>query len=159
MALSLCPDVERAIIGVLAAALVLWSSSSLTQLATILLGAILGLWLCRTQPLLTAGALGVPVSRLAGIVSLGVFAVLLAGVPLLAGLPLLRDAVVAPGWLSDSTFLAGYGAAQGVPGPLFTFAAYLGAIAAPAPHRVLGAVIALVAAGGVSGIALYLLHR
>jgi len=178
MARSLCPDVERATIGVLAAALVLWSSSSLTQLATILLGAMLGLWLCRTQPLLTAGSLGVPVSRLAGIVSLGVFAVLLAGVPLLAGLPLmrgakswsyvalfdafyrsgalvfggghvvlplLRDAVVAPGWLSDSTFLAGYGAAQGVPGPLFTFAAYLGAIAVSAPHRVLGAVIALVA--------------
>ncbi len=56
-------------------------------------------------------------------------------------LPLLRDAVVTPGFVSDSAFLAGYGAAQAVPGPLFTFAAYLGAVAAGLP----GAALALVA--------------
>jgi chromate transporter len=60
-------------------------------------------------------------------------------------LPLLRDAVVTPGWVSDSSFLAGYGAAQAVPGPLFTFAAYLGAVADVPPGGVAGTVIALVA--------------
>ncbi len=59
-------------------------------------------------------------------------------------LPLLRSAVVDPGWVSDGAFLAGYGAAQALPGPLFTFAAYLGAVAG-APGGVLGAALALVA--------------
>src|SRR6185503_6110888 len=56
-------------------------------------------------------------------------------------LPLLHDAVVAPGWVSPDAFLAGYGAAQSVPGPLFTFSAYLGAVMGPAPNGVVGAVI------------------
>ena len=60
-------------------------------------------------------------------------------------LPLLRTAVVDPGWVSDSAFLAGYGAAQAVPGPLFTFAAYLGAVAGVGPGGVAGAALALVA--------------
>ena len=60
-------------------------------------------------------------------------------------LPLLREAFVAPGWVSDSTFLAGYGAAQAIPGPLFTFAAYLGAVVAPSPHGVVGALLGLIA--------------
>ncbi len=170
-------------IGALAAALVLWGSSTLIQLVAILVGAILGLSLCRQQPLAVTGflvsaPLGVPVTRSAGLVALGVFAFLLVEFPFLARsplissssawsglalfdafyrsgafvfggghvvLPLLRDAVVTPGWVSDSTFLAGYGAAQGVPGPLFTFAAYLGAIAAPTSHRVFCALIALIA--------------
>ena len=60
-------------------------------------------------------------------------------------LPLLRNAVVVPGWVSDAHLLAGYGAAQAVPGPLFTFSAYLGAVATIPPGGVTGAVIALVA--------------
>ena len=60
-------------------------------------------------------------------------------------LPLLRAAVVDPGWVSDSAFLAGYGAAQAVPGPLFTFAAYLGAVASAPPGGLAGAALALVA--------------
>ena len=60
-------------------------------------------------------------------------------------LPLLQNAVVAPGWVCDDTFLAGYGAAQAVPGPLFTFAAYLGAAAGIPPGGVAGAALALVA--------------
>jgi chromate transporter len=56
---------------------------------------------------------------------------------------LLRDAFVAPGWVSDDTFLAGYGAAQAVPGPLFTFAAYLGAVVEPSPHGIAGSIIGL----------------
>jgi chromate transporter len=59
-------------------------------------------------------------------------------------LPLLREAFVSPGWLSDDAFLAGYGAAQAVPGPLFTFAAYLGTVVSPEPHGVAGAVLGLV---------------
>ncbi len=58
-------------------------------------------------------------------------------------LPLLRDAFVTPGWVSDNAFLAGYGAAQAVPGPLFTFAAYLGAVIGPTPHGVAGAALGL----------------
>ena len=54
-------------------------------------------------------------------------------------LPLLQATVVPPGWVSDAAFLAGYGAAQAVPGPLFTFAAYLGAVIGPRPNGVPGA--------------------
>jgi len=60
-------------------------------------------------------------------------------------LPLLHEAVVPPGWVNEDAFLAGYGAAQAVPGPLFTFAAYLGAVMGPRPNGLAGAVIALVA--------------
>jgi chromate transporter len=60
-------------------------------------------------------------------------------------LPLLHEAVVAPGWVSDDAFLAGYGAAQAIPGPLFTFAAYLGTVIGPPPNRLPGAVLCLVA--------------
>jgi chromate transporter len=58
-------------------------------------------------------------------------------------LPLLREAFVTPGWVSDDAFLAGYGAAQAVPGPLFTFAAYLGAVVRPPPHGLAGAALGL----------------
>jgi chromate transporter len=57
---------------------------------------------------------------------------------------LLREAFVTPGWVSDDAFLAGYGAAQAVPGPLFTFAAYLGAVVGPSPHGIAGAALGLV---------------
>ena len=59
-------------------------------------------------------------------------------------LPLLREAFVTPGWVSDDAFLAGYGAAQAVPGPLFTFAAYLGTVVKPSPHGLPGAVLGLI---------------
>ena len=58
-------------------------------------------------------------------------------------LPLLREAFVTPGWVRDDAFVAGYGAAQAVPGPLFTFASYLGAVASPSSHRVAGALLGL----------------
>jgi chromate transporter len=60
-------------------------------------------------------------------------------------LPLLEREVVAPGWVSQDDFLAGYGAAQAVPGPLFTFSAYLGTVMEPEPSGVPGATLALVA--------------
>lgn len=140
-------------------------------IAAILFGGVAGLWLCRSPTLDSARVIAVPVSRGAGIASLAVFVLLLIVPPLLRGiglppgvalfdafyrsgalvfggghvvLPLLRDAFVAPGWVSDDAFLAGYGAAQAVPGPLFTFAAYLGAVVKTSPQGVAGAVLGVI---------------
>ena len=155
MARTLCPDRERASIAVVAALIILFSTSSVSQIGAILLGAIAGLWLCRGAAPTLIGHVIVPVSRTVGLAALSAFFLLLIGLPLLRGvlpsqglalfdafyrsgalvfggghvvLPLLSEAFVAPGWVSNDTFLAGYGAAQAVPGPLFTFAAYLGAV-------------------------------
>ena len=170
MARSLCPDRTRASIAAVAALIILFSTASVAQIGAILLGAVAGLLLCREAPPAAGGHVAMRVSRVVGIVALTAFAVLLAAVLLLAGrlgsqgfdlfaafyrsgalvfggghvvLPLLREAFVAPGWIGDDAFLAGYGAAQAVPGPLFTFAAYLGAMVKPEPHGLAGAVIGL----------------
>jgi chromate transporter len=171
MARTLCPDRRRASIAALATVLMLYSSSSITQIGAILLGGAAGLLVCRTPALYSAAAMPIPVSRRLGVASLTAFILLLVGLPVLLRfgshpgvtlfdafyrsgalvfggghvvLPLLRDAFVTPGWVSDSTFLAGYGAAQAVPGPLFTFAAYLGAVVGPTPHGVAGAAVGLI---------------
>ena len=170
MARSLCPDRERASIAAVAAVIILFSPSSVAQIAAILLGAVAGLVLCRAAPAPAEGHVALPVSRGAGAFALAAFSFLLASVLLLAGrlpspgfdlfaafyrsgalvfggghvvLPLLREAFVTPGWIGDDTFLAGYGAAQAVPGPLFTFSAYLGALVTPQPHGVAGAALGL----------------
>lgn len=169
MARSLCPDRPRASIATLAIVLMLLVPGSLGQVGAIVLGGVAGLAFCRGDTEARADTFTIPVSRSVGIACLALLLVLLAVsfVPVRGGifglfsafyrsgalvfggghvvLPLLRDAVVAPGWVSDNTFLAGYGAAQAVPGPLFTFAAYLGAVANVAPGRVVGAVVAVVA--------------
>jgi chromate transporter len=120
----------------------------------------------------SAEPLALPVSRRVGVISLATFGLLLIGLPLARDLgadpavalfasfyrsgalvfggghvvlPLLRDAFVTPGWVSDNTFLAGYAAAQAVPGPLFTVAAYLGAVVGPPPHGLAGASLGLIA--------------
>jgi len=170
MARTLCPDRERASIAAVASLLILLSASSVAQIAAILLGAVAGLWLCRGAPPPTAGQVTMPVSRRAGVAALATFSILLVGVLVLAHsssnavdlfaafyrsgalvfggghvvLPLLREAFVTPGWVSDDAFLAGYGAAQAVPGPLFTFAAYLGAVVKPEPNGLAGAVLGLI---------------
>jgi chromate transporter len=171
MARTLCPDRERASIATVAALLILLSGSSVAQIAAILLGAIAGLWLCRGAPQAAVGHLTMPVSRRAGLAALATFAILLAGVLLVqlhpsqnavelfaafyrsgalvfggghVVLPLLREAFVTPGWVSDDAFLAGYGAAQAVPGPLFTFAAYLGAVVRLQPNGLAGAALGLI---------------
>jgi chromate transporter len=171
MARTLCPDRERASIAVVSALIILFSTSSVAQIAAILLGGIAGLLFCRSAPPPSIGHITVPVSRTAGFVALTAFFLLLAGLPVLRGLgispgialfeafyrsgalvfggghvvlPLLREAFVTPGWVSDDTFLAGYGAAQAVPGPLFTFAAYLGAVVGPSPHGLAGAALGLI---------------
>jgi chromate transporter len=171
MACTLCPDRQRAAIAALSAVLILLSGSSIMQIVAILLGGIGGLWVCRSPSAAQIGTLGATVSRNVGILSLLLFAVLLVGLPLIHSLgstqgialfdafyrsgalvfggghvvlPLLRDAVVTPGWVNDNAFLAGYGAAQAIPGPLFTFAAYLGAVVTPQPHGIVGAALGLV---------------
>ncbi len=171
MARTLCPDRERASIALIATLIILLSTSSAFQIGAIAMGGLAGLWLCRAAPNGMAQHTGMQVRRRTGIVALIAFFLILVGVPLLGAamhsqglalfeafyrsgalvfggghvvLPLLRQAFVAPGWIGDDAFLAGYGAAQAVPGPLFTFAAYLGAAAGPEPHGLAGAAMGLI---------------
>ena len=154
MARSLCPDRPRAALAICAALLALAMPSAVGQLGAIGLAAMVGWKLLKLphQPRATHAAFGL--RRRAGLGALVLFALLLAGLPLLAAatrdpvlqlvegfyragalvfggghvvLPLLQATVVPSGFIGNSEFLAGYGAAQAVPGPLFTFAAYLGA--------------------------------
>ncbi len=169
MARSLTPDGPRATIAVLAVLLMAFAPGGLSQIAAIGLGGLAGLLVCRRGAAPLAETTSAPVGRGAGLACLAAFFVLLAltflparsgplaflaaiyrsGALVFGGghvvLPLLRSAVVIPGWVSDGAFLAGYGAAQAVPGPLFTFAAYLGAIASASPGGALGAALALIA--------------
>ena len=171
MARTLCPDRARATIGVIACLIILASGSGLAQIGAIVLGGIAGLIFCRGEAQLVGSHMPIPISRHAGIILLSVFILLLVGLPLARSLtalpalslfdafyrsgalvfggghvvlPLLRQAVVVPGWVSDQSFLDGYGAAQAIPGPLFTFSAYLGAIVKGPPNGALGATISLV---------------
>ncbi|MFG6158157.1 chromate efflux transporter [Halomonas sp. 1390] len=173
MAKSLCPDRRRTGIALAAVVTVVLVGGHLGQLAAILLGLLGGLTLCQdAEAAAPREVLSLPVSPRAGGVALAVFLALLGGLPLLAlaaasstldlldafyragalvfggghvVLPLLEAELVAPGWVSPETFLAGYGAAQAVPGPLFTFAAYLGSLLAIGPGGLIGAALALVA--------------
>jgi chromate transporter len=172
MTRTLTPDRPRAGIALAAAAIVVVFGGAFGQIAAIALGAVAGLVLCNSAGAPVAGTLRFPVSRRGGGIALGLFAALLLLAPLLAEataargvamfdafyragalvfggghvvLPLLQAEVVAPGWVTDGSFLAGYGVAQAVPGPLFTFAAYLGTVMGPPPNGVAGAAIALVA--------------
>jgi chromate transporter len=157
MARNLCPDRTRAALALGSAILLLLYGGAATQVAALALGAAGGLLLLRRDDVPLA-SFESPVGPRAGLAALGLFAGLLfllpvaghlaphslvdfaaifyrAGALVFGGghlvLPLLRDALTPSGWLTDDAFLAGYGAAQAVPGPLFTFAAYLGAAAAP----------------------------
>src|SRR6516162_6474843 len=156
MARNLCPDRPRAALALLAAALLLVTSGSFVQMAALLIGAVGGAVLCRDLPA-APGLPAMPVSLRTGGVALASFLILLvalAGIFYKAGalvfggghvvLPLLRDALVPQGWLSDDIFLAGYGVAQAIPGPLFTFSAYLGAVVAPAGAALLWSAVALI---------------
>ena len=171
MARNLCPDRERASIAVMAALISLLSPAPVAQIGVIVLGGLAGMRLCRRESPAPFGCVKIAVSRTVGLTTLGIFFILLAGLPALRGLtgsagvalfdafyrsgalvfggghvvlPLLHEAFVAPGWVSDDAFLAGYGAAQAVPGPLFSFAAYLGMVVSPQPHGLGGAMLGLV---------------
>ena len=152
---TLAPDKERATLAVAAALIVLAMPTALGQVFAILVGAVVGLVYLRASTAdHDHQAMPVTVTRAAGGLALALFFALLLGLPLLAGystnktvplvdsfyrsgalvfggghvvLPLLQAEVVPSGLVSADQFLAGYGAAQVVPGPLFAFAAYLGA--------------------------------
>jgi chromate transporter len=173
MARSLCADAPRFGIAAIAAILALSWPAAAGQIAILAAAALLGsAWLKSADD--GAGApLPIAVRRRSGALLLGLFFALLIGLPLAAGLwpslplslinafyragalvfggghvvlPLLQAAVVPPGWVNNETFLAGYGLAQAVPGPLFTFAAFLGAAISGWP----GAAICLLAIFGPS---------
>lgn len=167
MARQLCPDVQRAGIAAAAALVLVLASAAWVQLVVIALGALLGLALGRGGALPRPTELPLRYGPKLGFGVLAAFAVGLLGLPIGARafgglvavadafyragglvfggghvvLPLLEQAVVGPGWVSPSDFVAGYGAAQAVPGPLFSFAAYLGARVS----GVGGAIVALLA--------------
>jgi chromate transporter len=172
MAKSLTPDRPRAAIALGAVAIVVLFGGSIAQISAIALGALAGLFLCKADASPTSGHLNFPVTRIEGSVALVIFAILLLLSPVVTAmtashglslfdafyrsgalvfggghvvLPLLQAEVVTPGWVSNEAFLAGYGLAQAVPGPLFTFAAYLGAVMNSPPNGLLGAAIALFA--------------
>lgn len=172
MVRSLTPDGTRAAIALGALTLVTLAGGAAGQLGAIALGALAGLWICRTGPLAPVAHVGFKASRRVAGICLVLFFVLLVALPALHAatdaqsvalfdafyrsgalvfggghvvLPLLQAEVVPPGWIADNAFLAGYGAAQAVPGPLFTFAAYLGAAVRPEPNGIAGGVLALVA--------------
>ena len=169
---SLAPDRERATLAVVAAAVVLTIPTAWGQIGAILIGGLAGVTLLRTSAPTDHVAMPHAVSRIAAIIAIVLFFAILIGLPLIAAvfpyqgirlfeafyrtgslvfggghvvLPLLQASVVPSGWVSNDTFLAGYGAAQAVPGPLFTFAAYLGAVMGPAPNGWAGALLCLIA--------------
>ena len=171
MARTLTPDFQRVLIAIVAIVIAGLLGNALAQIAAIAIGALLGLAFCRAQDRQVRTRLQYPQSRYAGAIALLIFAALLvllpivrntSGYPLIAifdafyrsgalvfggghvVLPLLQAEVVVPGWVTDQNFLAGYGLAQAVPGPLFAFAAYLGAMAQPASNALGGALIAIV---------------
>lgn len=169
MARKLCPDRARASIAAVALVVMLLAPSALFQVGTIVVGGLVGWKLCQGDAPTAPEGLALPLSRRFAAGALVVFFVLLAlafvparfgplaladafyrsGALVFGGghvvLPLLQKAVVAPGWVSLDGFLAGYGAAQAVPGPLFTFSAYLGTVSTMGPGGVGGAIIALLA--------------
>jgi chromate transporter len=167
---QLCPDPQRQSIAALVAAAIMVSGEPWGQIVAVALGAIGGAILCREVKPVPGAALELRYGRATGWTLLNMFAILLAALPLLAPasqllavadafyragalvfggghvvLPLLEEAVVKPGWISTDDFLSGYGAAQAVPGPMFTLAAYLGARLPGAEGGLLGATVALLA--------------
>lgn len=172
MGRNLCTDVARVSIMALAACFVLLVPSALGQVSVIAIAAIIGLILFKSEEGVAHDPLPITVRRRTGIFWLFLFFLLLIGLPLLTALypsqtlsmidtffragslvfggghvvlPLLQAEVIPAGWLSNDTFLAGYGATQAVPGPLFTFAAFLGSSMNQAPSGWLGGMICLIA--------------
>jgi len=168
MAKSFCPDTPRKILAAVSLLIVLIFSGTFGQLLVLIIGALTGVTRL-TPPPPTASDTPLAISREHAKLCLYAFATILilaifirghgaialfaafyrAGALVFGGghvvLPLLHAAIVKHGWVSQSDFLTGYGAAQAMPGPLFTFAAYLGAISTAGPGGLFGALIALIA--------------
>ena len=173
MSRSFAPDKWRATIAIAAAVVALVYPTAWTQLLIIAAAGIIGWrWLKHDGSPGQPAGLSAGIPRWLAVASLAAFALLLTALPLLRQvhpahwlamfdsffrsgalvfggghvvLPLLQAEVVPPGWIDQPGFLAGYGAAQAVPGPLFTFSAYLGAASGPSPNGVGGAALALAA--------------
>ena len=173
MSRSFAPDKWRATIAIAAAVVALVYPTAWTQLLIIAAAGIIGWrWLKHDGSPGQPAGLSAVIPRWLAVASLAAFALLLTALPLLRQvhpahwlamfdsffrsgalvfggghvvLPLLQAEVVPPGWIDQPGFLAGYGAAQAVPGPLFTFSAYLGAASGPSPNGVGGAALALAA--------------
>jgi chromate transporter len=172
MARSLCPDRERATIAILATIVTLAWSSAVGQLLSIAIAGIAGLVFFQSNASSTVSHMRFPVAKKTGIAAWIIFFALLTLLPLFRQLapshalevfdsffrvgslvfggghvvlPLLQAEVVEPGWVTNQQFVAGYGAAQAVPGPLFTFSAYLGTVMGPEPNGWPGALLTLVA--------------
>jgi chromate transporter len=172
MARSLCPDRERATIAILASIVTLAWPTAVGQLSSIALAGLVGLAIFPGTTSASPSHMRFPIGKKLGIAAWIVFFTLLVGLPFLRQiqpshalevfdsffrvgslvfggghvvLPLLQTEVVGPGWVTNEQFVAGYGATQAVPGPLFTFAAYLGAVMAAEPNGWTGAMLALVA--------------
>jgi chromate transporter len=172
MARNLCSDAARITVMLIAACVALLQTSAWGQVAVISAAALAGLLLFKPTPPAAHDALPVTLSRRAGAMWLSLFVLVLAGLPILAQLipnqglamidafyrsgslvfggghvvlPLLQAEVVPTGWVNNDVFLAGYGAAQAMPGPLFTFAAFLGASMSQAPSGWLGGLLCLLA--------------
>lgn len=152
MSQKLCPDMQRRSIAILAACILMFSGSAAMQIIVVLFGAMAGTWLCKAEGHLDASSIQVSYGKKAGLALFAVFLILLgslslapqhsllmiadafyrAGALVFGGghvvLPLLEESVVATNWVSAEQFLAGYGATQAIPGPMFAFSAYLGAI-------------------------------
>ena len=161
MAHSLCPDRERATIAILASLVTLAWQTALGQLSSIAIAGVIGMLIFPATASSSAAHMRFPIGKKAGVIAWIVFFSLLVGLPLVRHissshtlevfdsffrvgslvfggghvvLPLLQTEVVGPGWVTDEQFVAGYGATQAVPGPLFTFSAYLGAVMGPEPN-------------------------
>lgn len=172
MGRTLAADRDRASLALASAVAVLAVPTAAAQVLVIVLAGLAGWGRFRSAGATAPSRMRVPVSRGLAVASLSAFVALLIGLPVLARLaasqtlqvvdsfyragslvfggghvvlPLLQAEVVPPGWVANDAFVAGYGAAQAVPGPLFTFAAYLGAVMRGAPTGWTGAAVALVA--------------
>ena len=172
MARSLAPDRERATIAIVSAIVVLAWSGAPGQVLVIVLAGLIGSRLFSGVSREAGASLPPVIGRRTAIAAMVLFFALLGGLPILRQvvtnqalvlfdsffrvgslvfggghvvLPLLQAEVVPPGWVTSEEFVAGYGAAQAVPGPLFTFAAYLGAVRHEPPNGIAGAALALIA--------------
>lgn len=170
MGIKLCPEKKRATIAVLAALGAVTFPFTVAQVAIILAGGGIGWLLLRDESSLPHEPIATPLTRKTGAVILTSFFLLLVLLPVLANqsgsqelklfdsffragslvfgggqvvLPLLKAEIVSRGWVTSDVFMAGYGAAQAIPGPLFTFSAYLGAVSKIPPAGWLGAIICL----------------
>jgi chromate transporter len=172
MARSLCPDSERATIAILASIVTLAWPTAVGQLSSIAIAGLFGIMIFPGIVSSSISPMRFPVGKKTGLIAWVIFFALLVGLPfgrqiapthalevfdsffrvgsLVFGgghvvLPLLQTEVVGPGWVTNEQFVAGYGATQAVPGPLFTFSAYLGALMSSEPNGWTGASLALVA--------------